>query len=379
MPIDEEAERSIQIVLFFTEGMSLSGWADIGMLDREVAIYQHLNQYGVSTSFITYGGPRDLEVANGIPEIEVYCNRWMLPERAYASMLPILHGRILREADVYKTNQTNGATLAMNMAHRFSKPLIARCGYMWSFNQAKIHGEESREAQHALKVEEIVFTNADAINVTTERMAEDLRTRFAAELKVNVVPNYVDTTVFRPYKDRGEPEFDLLFIGRLSSEKNVAGILKAIEPLKDVTIGIVGDGSLKRVLQEEFAGMGDRIAWLGNIPNSQLPSIINRSRVFILASFYEGHPKVLIEAMACGVPVIGTDAPGIREILHHDENGILSGAAPEEIRSSIMRVMDDLILQKRLGKNAQAYVERHFSLEKIQRKELEIIKRVAER
>ena len=69
--------------------------------------------------------------------------------------------------------------------------------------------------------------------------------------------------------------------------------------------------------------------------------------------------------MACGLPVIGTDVPGIRELIRHGETGYLCGTSPQELREAIKTVLGDRKLQERLGRSARAFVVEHFALEKI--------------
>ena len=123
--------------------------------------------------------------------------------------------------------------------------------------------------------------------------------------------------------------------------------------------------------------MNGRLEWKGNLPNIELSGFMNRSRIFVLPSHYEGHPKTLIEAMSCGMSVIGADSPGIREIILHGENGLLCGKDPESIAQAIKQLLDDPELGQGLGDNARQFVLQNYALEDIVKKELEIIKEVA--
>jgi glycosyltransferase involved in cell wall biosynthesis len=83
-------------------------------------------------------------------------------------------------------------------------------------------------------------------------------------------------------------------------------------------------------------------------------------------------PKTLLEAMACGLPVIGTNVEGIKEVIEHRENGILCETDSGSIKEAITTIMEDEGLRKRLGKNARKTIEERFSLEKMVDKELEL-------
>jgi glycosyltransferase involved in cell wall biosynthesis len=112
---------------------------------------------------------------------------------------------------------------------------------------------------------------------------------------------------------------------------------------------------------------------LGNVQHRQLPGILKSADLFVLPSRYEGHPKTLIEAMACGLPVVGTDVPGIREIIQHGENGYLCGTSPEEIREAIRVILGDSERRVRMGRNAREFVVEHFALDRIVEKELALL------
>ncbi|NJO04104.1 MAG: glycosyltransferase family 4 protein [Chloroflexaceae bacterium] len=116
---------------------------------------------------------------------------------------------------------------------------------------------------------------------------------------------------------------------------------------------------------------------LGSVPNHDLPRYLQRARVFVLPSHYEGHPKALLEAMACGLPVIGSDVPGIRELLHHGETGYLCPPSPDGIRTAVELLLGDAALRHRLGQQARQYVLDHFALNRIVELELAMLHAVA--
>jgi glycosyltransferase involved in cell wall biosynthesis len=96
-----------------------------------------------------------------------------------------------------------------------------------------------------------------------------------------------------------------------------------------------------------------------------LPEEINRSAVFVLPSLYEGHPKALIEAMSCGVAVVGTDVDGIRDVIRHGETGLLCEPTTDALAATLNRVLSDAALRNRLGQAAREFVVREYSLERV--------------
>jgi glycosyltransferase involved in cell wall biosynthesis len=362
-------------VLFFTRGLSLATWSEVGAFDREVALYRRLQRSGVKISFVTYGGRSDLELARRIPEIEVRCNRWGFGPKLYERLLPWLHAKVFRRCDVLKTNQTDGADVALSVALRWRKPLIARCGYLWSDFCERKRGLDSPEAARAREIERRVFSAATRVVVTTKTMARDLEHRLPeAAARVRVIPNYVDTESFRPL-EIGEPEVDLVFVGRFTPQKNLESLIDAVRPL-DASLMIIGGGSKRVQWEREVGDLDGRLRWRGNVPNGEMPGLFARARAFVLPSHFEGHPKTLIEAMASGLPVIGADSPGIREIIRHGENGYLCGTRSDEIREAIRVVLGDSALRARLGGNARRFAVDEFALERVVPLELSLIDEV---
>jgi Glycosyl transferases group 1 len=348
----------------------------MGMLEREIAIYKRLLRRGFEVSFVTYGNEADLAYSDQMDGIRILCNQTGLPPEVYENALGSLHRDSLESCHVIKTNQIYGAELALSASQVFKKTLVARCGYMWSQNATREHGPNSEAAIHAREVEEKVFRGASRVVVTTPAMRNDVLGRIPeAASKLAVIPNYVDTDVFRPYSEVRD-ETTLIFVGRIAPEKNLSALLEAIQPLQ-VRLVLIGEGKIRPELQRHFASLNGRISWEGNVPNSELPGYLNRAGLFILPSFYEGHPKALIEAMACGLPVIGADSPGIRELIRHGETGYLCGGDPASIREAIQELLARPTLRARLGRNARQYVLENYSLDRIAELELALLKEAA--
>ncbi len=363
--------------LFFTKGVSLKTWDMVGNLDREIAIYARMIKAGNQVTFFTYGDSGDLKYLERLHGIRICCNEAGLDLEKYGSDLSTIHANILESLDLIKTNQTYGAEIALDMATRFGKPFIARCGYMWSQNCIREFGEGANVTKEALRVEKQVFRDADRIIVTTSEMKRDVLSRiYDVENKLTVIPNYVDTNVFRPLKLSRDPN-TLIFIGRIAPEKNLEALFEAIRPL-NVRLRIIGEGRLRPFLQQKYADMESKLIWEGGVPNSELPAYINEARVFVLPSMYEGHPKALIEAMACSVPVIGCDSPGIRQIIDNGSNGLLCASAPDGLRNAINRVLDDQKFAEMISINARKFVVKNYSLERITQLELSIMYKTLE-
>ena len=363
----------IRLVVFFSRGMSLAGWQRAGMFERELALYRHLQPHCDRITFFTYGDNHEHELAKALPGLVVLPNRWRLPANLYSVVGPWFHRRALAEATVFKTNQLNGAWAAV-VAKRYSRAkLIARGGFLWSDFVERLHPHSWRMAI-AWKLERWVYQSADVAVATAEADGARIARRYHLDdSRVRVIPNFVDTAVFRPMPEITRESGRLLFVGRLDAQKNVTALLEALETLPDVTLDLVGDGPLAAPLRALAERLRLRVNFLGTRPHVELPALFARASAFVLPSHYEGHPKALLEAMACGTPVVGADAPGIREIITHKVNGVLCGTSAQEIHSELAALLGDAPLRAAISAGGVDYVRRTCSLDAVAALELQLL------
>jgi len=139
------------------------------------------------------------------------------------------------------------------------------------------------------------------------------------------------------------------------------------------SISIIGSGEQEERLKEVANKNEVSVNFLGNIPNRELPEILNQHELFILPSLWEGMPKTLLEAMACGLPVIGTKIDGTKEVIEHGKNGILCNTDSDSIREAIETLMEDGELKQNLGENARKTIVEDYSLDNLAKKELKLM------
>ncbi len=364
---------NVCLALFLTRRMSLRAWDEIGLLDREAAPYRRLEPMLRRVMFVTYGDRQDLFYAARLGRIGVHCNRWRMSPQMYERYLTKAMPWSWRGPLVVKSNQVQGAEIALEAARRRGKPFIARCGYLPSDNMERTYGPDSPEAKNAQALERHVFSAADRVVVTTTAMRENAISRYQLRAdRVRVIPNYVDTSLFAPSRDASRRPDQLLYVGRLDEEKNPRALLAAIEGL-DVELVMVGKGSQKEALHREASERRLRVRFLGTVPNQELPRLLNSSAALVMPSLIEGHPKALLEAMACGVPVIGANVAGIRELLMDRVTGLLCEPRPESLRTAVKDIMNDHQLAARIGAAARSYVADRFSLERVVDMELALL------
>lgn len=368
--------KHIQLTLFFTKGVSLGTWDSVGMLSRELAIYRELKKRGLSIRFVTYGGPEEMQFKKDIQGIDLRHNHWKLPIELYVKYLGL---RLDSGGNqIYKSNQMNGAEIALQLARRKGAKFIARSGYLFSLDAERAHGYSSTKAKQARALERHIFMGADRIVVTTQLMAETIRERYRlSERRVRVIPNNVQTSVFAPASSGDTKKQRVIYIGRLSQEKNVNLLIEAMDGI-DAELCIAGEGVLRNELEALAKKSKVDVRFLGAVQNNRLPELLNSGQVFVLPSKYEGHPKALIEAMSCELAVVGSDVPGIREIIRHNDNGMLCEESPESIREAIKVLLGSKTLRKRLGRVARKDIEDHFSLEGVTELEYKLLQEMVQ-
>lgn len=358
------------LVLFFTYGVSLQTWDKMGMFHREVALYQKLLEMGVQISFITYG-TNDRRYRNDLPGIGIYDNRLRLPISLYARLMPFLHMKVLRTADVYKTNQFKGGEFAELATRIWRKPLIARAGYDWLEFVKKHENVDESTLQRVQYSEQRLITNAPMIVVTTKRHVNQIRSTYSKK-HIRIHPNYVLTDNFTPVKTT--KLYDFVFVGRIDPQKNISMLLDTMRQLEGRRLLLIGQGELAESLKQEYADLSDRVIWYGAAPHEDLPRLIQQARIYILPSHHEGHPKALIEAMSCGMPVVGTDVPGIQDIIEHQKTGWLCEKTIDSLASALDHILNDETLQQSLGQHARDFALENYSLDKIAHLEVAAIK-----
>ncbi len=363
----------MRLILFFSRGVSLSLWKDSGLLERELKPYKKMLPHLKRVSFLSYGKESEDRILQDTDGFEALSNRRGLPTDLFSILGPFFYRERMRNADIYKTNQINGWWAGGFAKFLYGKPLVLRCGYLLSLDQ-KRKGYCRLRTSFISFLEKLAFRYSDTSIVTTLEIKKEVIKRYRIPSnKINVIPNPVDIHIFRPIPDIKKVQGRLCFIGRLSPEKNIELLLEALSGVKNASILIIGDGELKSDLKYISVRKGIKARFCGNIPNNDLPELLNTCQAFVLPSKWEGMPKVLIEAMACGLPVVGTNAPGIRDLIEHGRTGILCEPEIENLRNAIMTVLNDFHLRENMGRLARDYVVDHFSLEHCVSKELDLL------
>jgi len=190
--------------------------------------------------------------------------------------------------------------------------------------------------------------DAAALIAVSAGLKEGLVALGAPAEKVTVLRNGVDLGLFQPVPDRAAARRELgmvgptlLSVGHLIERKGHHHVIRALPMLPEHSLLILGEGPERAALQAlaETLGVADRLRMPGTRPHAVLPAAYTAADVLVLASSREGWANVLLEAMACGTPVLASPAWGSREAVTAPEAGlVIDATTPEAIAEGVRRL-----------------------------------------
>ena len=358
----------MNIALFFTYDVSLRDWEELGLLDRELALYNSISEdKNIKFTFVTYGNDDEKNILGENNNFKIvplgnylnYKNKYF---RFILSLLiPFKLKKELKDIDILKTNQLMGSWIPIVLKYITKKPLIIRTGYDALDFAIKDKKSKFKIILYyfltllALKCSNMYF-------VTSKKDIENIKNRFKFFKIKNIYhrPNWVNITDSKKKITERKKE-TLLAVGRLETQKNYINLLSNLSN-SDLEIHIFGTGSLKEKV-ENFANKNNlKVNLHENINHSKLMNLYEDYMFFVMYSNYEGHPKTLIEAMSKGcIPIILKNENNT-EIIDHYENGILLDGEKDSIEKWVIHLIDNKKEMERLSSNAVKFVKKHYSL-----------------
>lgn len=286
-------------------------------------------------------------------------------------MLPALR-RLVAEYDVVHAHSHLyfSTNVAAALARRSETPLVVTN-----------HGLHSQTAPMPVQkayapVARFTFNSADRVLCYTETDRQRLRER-GVTAPVSVIHNGIDCDLFTPEAagDEGGSETEserprerpqILFVGRLKETKGVRQLLSAFEVLHEevpeATLTFVGDGPLREELEERVraAALDDHVRFTGRLENDELPAVYAESAVFALPSELEGFPRTVLEAMACGTPVVSSELPQLADVVEQVGETVPRDDI-EALAGALRRLLADDDRRERLGRAARQQVLEEYS------------------
>ncbi len=221
------------------------------------------------------------------------------------------------------------------------------------------------------KITRWTFNHADKILSLLDHSKRELVKLGINQDKIEPYTYWVNQQIFTPQdktfaKNKLQwdaRQFHLLFVGRIFEKKGINELLEAAKILKDnpeIKIHIAGTGPLEEKVRE-YAQSNYQLDFIGKIDNQNLPQYFQAADVFIIPSTHEeGAGRVIMEALSCGTPVIGSNRGGIPEILDSSV-GELIDVTPQNIVEAISSMRERLRQQKITLQSCRSYAENKFS------------------
>lgn len=316
---------------------------------------------GVTVKCFRYAPKNWQQLAHGPGGIPVALrkHRWLLlllPPLLLSMFVSCI--RIARRVDLIHANWSLNGLVAGIAGKLTATPVIT------TLRGSDVSGLEHSRVKRlllygCLRTNDHVVTVNDTINHTVC----SLYPRYSS--RVVTVPNGVDDTFLDipGNKIRKHNTARITSIGNLNPNKRMHTIIEALPLIKGnpgINLCIVGDGPERNRLQSlavNTANNSIRIELPGSKAPDEIPSILAEADIFILASRAEGRPNVILEAMAAGLPILASDIDGIRELITHEESGLLFVVDdPVSLATQLERLVYDPVLCARLGQAARRFI-----------------------
>jgi len=374
----------MQLGIFLTIGSSFQDMKKSGQDKRFVNYYlKKYNQKFKNVYIFSYHKEK-----YSLPEnCQLIGNKYRLHRFLYTFLMPFIHWKKIKKTDVFRVMQMTGAVPAVLSKLFFRKPFIVTYGYAY-VQFAKLENQKIRAFLIKL-ARGFILKQAHKVIVTTRQIKEQLKKKYP---KSNIVyiPNGINTSHFKfspitPSKrwsssgrNHKSQITKVFFVGRLEKQKNLKNLIKAVAKVKDeykIKLLFIGRGSQKDKLVELAEKMGVSLRIIDNVPHNEIAEYYRSADVFCLLSLKEGHPKVLLEAMACGLPCLVSKKEWALEF--RDKKEVLKTAVGvSDIVEKLKMLIRNKRLQEVLSKNARKKVVKDYNINKLLKKEIFILQKV---
>ncbi|WP_119065978.1 glycosyltransferase family 4 protein [Aggregatilinea lenta] len=276
----------------------------------------------------------------------------LLSERPYALIASHDYGLFLNGAGAWRLKRATGV------------PVVSEIHHVEGYPRA-VTRRERLYRRTAFTYIRWAKRWAAAFRVVNAGQMPNLLRRFGVpEQKILVLPSlYIDFDVFHPLPDQPR-RYDVLFVGRLVANKGLFTLLSAIKLVSithpNVRLGILGSGPLERALKERVAslGLGGNVTFLPHQPDAaSVARLYTQAGLVVCASTAEGGPRVTVEAMACGVPVVSTPVGVMADLIEDGENGLLVNWSVGDLAAKIRMMLEDGDLHVRLAEAGRETVQ----------------------
>jgi glycosyltransferase involved in cell wall biosynthesis len=321
------------------------------------------DEFDVHVCALSRGGPLESDLQSARIPLKVIDKQWKIDplawwrlERHIAALKPDLVQTWLFAANAY------GRTAALAAGTR---RIVAseRCVDQW-------------KAGHQLALDRLLAKRTDAIVVNSRGVQQFYAAEGIPPAKLRLIPNGIgpappsDLPREQLLAELGLPPGARLIgaVGRLWPQKRFKDLIWATDLLHvlrdDAHLLVIGDGPQRAVLERyaRLCRIAEHVHFLGT--RHDVPRLMPHFDLVWLASSYEGLPNVIMEAMACGVPVVASDIWGNRELVVHDQTGYLVALGDRAgFARYAQKILEDPALARRLGSAGRRRIAAEFTVE----------------
>lgn len=227
-----------------------------------------------------------------------------------------------------------------------------------------------------------IWRNASKV-IANSRGLRDLANSFEPSLPISVITNGVNPEKFSISLRQWAPPV-ILTVGRLVYQKGLQVLFEGLRTVKDMewSLLIVGDGGDRSYLERLTVayGFNERIRFVGWQPRDNLLMYYKDANLYVHPSFDEGMSNAILEAMACGLPVLATGVAGNMEVIVDGETGMLIPQGDHEMLSEALRqILPDANLRQEMGQAGRQRVVAHYSWRRVGLEYLAIIQEVQDK
>ena len=264
-----------------------------------------------------------------------------------------------------------------------------RLPYIISLRGADVPSDEVKRFATSYKILRplvaALFYDADAVVAVSNGLRSHAY-QITPDRPIEVITNAIDLSTFTPPLQRDQRDaVRLIYVGRLTASKSPEMLLRALAILltsddgQPFMLEFVGEGEQRSLLERMVIDLNltRQVCFAGWVGHPHLLEHYHQADIFVTATTWEGMPNTVLEAMATGLPIVGTHAPGLDQLVTDGLNGYLVSAKdPDALADRLRRLINNPSERQRMGRESRKMAEREFSWDYITAQYVEIYKRV---
>ncbi|SFK03050.1 Glycosyltransferase involved in cell wall bisynthesis [Halobacillus dabanensis] len=273
----------------------------------------------------------------------------------------------LEKYDILHAQDLFTANILGRFNEDLGKPLLFTPHGMFTFSRVKFNRIEKGSAEEVYykEVEKKAIEYATHMVILSDSFRDPLSSLGAKSANLTTVNTGIDFKT----NERGSTSGKIVIscIARLGPRKGHTDLFHALSKLKGISnqveVQIVGDGEMREALENQVKSLNlSNVRFLGK--RDDVPAILSKTDIFVLPTLNDNLPISIIEAMHSGTAVLTTNCGGIKEIIHHNENGIIvEPGNVSQLATQLKHLIGNEALRKKLGANASQYAKTHLTQE----------------